>query len=240
MLIELQDEEALLDDVDLRAGEDQLHDAMTGSQNHDTSEFDFQIDHHMYSPTPEAGPSRASHYCEVFNVKPQSESKSEEEIEQDEGTYEDEDTHVWFQPDTAPESEDADNNEEIHAVCFEDPMIVQGEEAHQLDIQWELDDLGLSILSVVTRDNIKAMAFKIGNQLTQNTFKGVQKLTHGHLAIKTEYVASRILECTSGLSAQVYDCCVNTCICYTGEFASHTTCPLCGELRVDKQNKAQN
>ena len=47
--IELQDEGALLDDVDLGTGKDQSHDATTGSQNHDTFELDFHIDH-TYSP----------------------------------------------------------------------------------------------------------------------------------------------------------------------------------------------
>jgi hypothetical protein len=45
MPIEPQDEGVLLDDVDLGTGEDQPHDATMGSQNHDTFELDFHIDH---------------------------------------------------------------------------------------------------------------------------------------------------------------------------------------------------
>ena len=48
MIMEPQDEGVLLNDVDLGPGEDQPHDATTGSQNHDTFEFDFHINH-MYS-----------------------------------------------------------------------------------------------------------------------------------------------------------------------------------------------
>ena len=33
---------------------------------------------------------------------------------------------------------------------------------------------------------------------------------------------------------------MNTCICFTGEFESHTACPLCGEPRVDKWKKVRN
>ena len=84
------------------------------------------------------------------------------------------------------------------------------------------------------------MALKIRNQLTQNTFKGVQKLTRGHMTIGSEYVAGQVLERMSELSIQIYDCCVNSCICFMGEFESLTACPLCGELRHDKQNKAWN
>ena len=46
--IEPQDEGVLLDDIDLGTGEDQPHDATTGSQSHNTFELDFHIDH-MYS-----------------------------------------------------------------------------------------------------------------------------------------------------------------------------------------------
>ena len=237
--IEPQDEEVLLDDVDLGASEDQPHDATTGSQSHNTFQFESNTDY-TYSPAPELGPSRVSaRYREVFNVGPQSEYESEEESEQSEGTYKDEETLVRFRPDTASESEEIDDDD-IHTACFEDPTIARGEEAYQLDIQQKLDDLGSSVLSVVARDNIKAMALKIGNQLTRNAFKGVQKLTRGHMAIETEYVANRILEHASGLSVQIYDCCVNTCVCFTGELESLTTCPMCGEPRVDKRNKARN
>ena len=65
MPIEPQDEEVLLGDVDLGASEDQPHDATMGSQDHDTFELDFNIDHN-YSPAPELGPSGVSRYREVF------------------------------------------------------------------------------------------------------------------------------------------------------------------------------
>ena len=60
------------------------------------------------------------------------------------------------------------------------------------------------------------------------------------MAIESEYVASRILEHASALSAQVYDCCANTCVCFTGEFESLTACPLCREPRLDQRKKARN
>ena len=170
--IEPQDKQVLLDDVDLGMGEDQPHNAMRGSQNHNTFKFSFHTDQ-TYSPALEPGLSHVLCYCEVFNVMPQSESKSEEQTEQDEGTHKDEDTYIQSQPDAAPKSEDVKDDNEIHAVCFEDLRVACGEETYQLDIQRNLDNLGSSILSVVAEDNIKAMALKIRNQLTQNVFKGI-------------------------------------------------------------------
>ena len=142
---------------------------------------------HMFTPAPEPGPLHASHYCEVFNVRPQSEPESEEEIKEDKSTHEDEGTGIWFQPDTVSEDTEED---ETFVACFEDLRVAQGEDVHQLGIQQELDDLGSHVLSAVAKGNIKAIALKIQNQLTQNTFQGLQKLTCGHMAIKSKYVAN--------------------------------------------------
>ena len=242
-----------MDVVDLAVSKDQPHDATTASQNDDTFEFEFNTGR-TYSPAPEPGPSRVSHSHEVFNIMPQSESESEDDIEDDNSIV-----YAWFKLDTVPRSKDTDkdadedtdkdadedvdahegSDEDIDgAGCFENLRVMQGEEAHQLDVQQQLDDLGSNVLSTVAKDNIKAIAFKIRNQLTRNAFKGVQRLTRGRMDIGSDYVANQILEHVSGLSTQVYNCCVNTCVCFTGEFESHTTCPLCREPRLDKWNKA--
>ena len=242
----LQDAEVLVDNTDL-GGKDQPYNAMMDPQDNDISAFNLNIEH-QHSPAPEPGPLHSSHHRQVFNIGPESESEPEEEmeIEQDGGTY------IWFQPDTLSESEGAnegvdegtdegaDEDEEIPATDFEDPSVTQGEEACKLVVAQKLDDLGSSVLSIADRDNIKAMALKIRNQLTRNTFKGVQKLTHGHMTIGSEYVAGRVLERVSELSIQIYDCCVNSCVCFMGEFESLTACPLCGEPRHDKRNKVRN
>jgi len=84
------------------------------------------------------------------------------------------------------------------------------------------------------------MALKIGNQLTKKAFKGVQKLTQGHMEIGSEYVAGQILERATGLTFQIYDCCANSCVCFMGEFESLTECLLCSEPQYDKWRKARN
>jgi hypothetical protein len=96
------------------------------------------------------------------------------------------------------------------------------------------------VFSIPEKDNIKVMALKIGNQLTRKAFKGVQKLAQGHMAIGSDYIARQILECVSSLSFEVYNCCVNSCVCFTREFNTLTICPLCNELRYDRQQKARN
>ena len=232
---EPQDERMPLDNVDLEAGKDQ---PTTGLQEDSTFSFDLHIDQ-SYSPSLEPGLSQAPwlQLHQVFNIGPGTEPEEEEEGEENPELKED--TYVWFQLDVESESEVNEVNE-IHGIQLEDLRIVHGEEAHQLDIKWELQELGSGVLMSVERDNIKAMALKIGNQLTRKAYKGVQKLTQGRMEIASEYVAGRILECVSKLSVQIYDCCVNSCICFTGEFEPLTTCPLCGEPRHDERKKARN
>lgn len=86
-------------------------------------------------------------------------------------------------------------------IQHEDTRLTQ-EDAFQLDVERELHDLGSKVFSVAEKDSIKAMALKIGNQLTRRAFQGVQKLTQGHMEIDSEYVAGCILKCPMVISAQ--------------------------------------
>ena len=60
------------------------------------------------------------------------------------------------------------------------------------------------------------------------------------MTIASEYIAGRILERASKLSVEIYDCCVNSCICFTGGLELLTTRPLCGEPRHDQRRKTRN
>jgi len=66
---------------------------------------------------------------------------------------------------------------------------LQGEEACQLDVKQELEELGSKVLTGAEQDSINMMAMKIRNQLTQKAYKQVQKLTQGHMEIASKYVA---------------------------------------------------
>ena len=58
--------------------------------------------------------------------------------------------------------------------------------------------------------------------------------------LHSEYIAERILERASELRPEIYDCCVGSCVCFTGEFENDTTCPICEEPRYDQRKKARN
>jgi len=74
-----RDEGVPVDNVDLEIGDDQLHDATMGSQDDDTFAFDFQINQ-LLSPPQEPGLLLVSCTCWVFDVGPDSEPESEEEL----------------------------------------------------------------------------------------------------------------------------------------------------------------
>ena len=60
------------------------------------------------------------------------------------------------------------------------------------------------------------------------------------MSIASEYVTGRILTRTSRIAFEIYDCCVNTCVCFTGEFKTSLVCPFCDEPRYDMHKKARN
>ena len=129
-----QDEGGPVDEVDLEPGGSQQDGATTGSHYDDISTFDLND---LYSPPPEPGPSRVSRARQVFEVEPNSSLDEEEEGEEE--PERGDDTYVWFRPDVGSEGEGDDADDE---VCIEDRRLARGEDARQLDIEWELDDLG--------------------------------------------------------------------------------------------------
>ena len=137
---EFQDEGAPVDDIDMEAAEEPpAYNATTGSQHDDTCGFDFHIDQTL-SPPLEPGPSRVSRIRQVVAVGPDSEPEGEEGADEpDEGAC------IWFHPDVASEADDDDDDggDEARRSQLEDPRVARGEEAHRLETEQELDDLGM-------------------------------------------------------------------------------------------------
>ena len=51
------------------------------------------------------------------------------------------------------------------------------------------------------------------------------------LKISSLYIILHKMSILSGILPKWFDCCVKTCIAFTSEFESDTSCPLCGEQR---------
>ena len=70
-------------------------------------------------------------------VAPDSEPEEEQE-----GEDEYEDNYVWFHPDIESEAEDTDEDE-IGGIPLEEPRLMQGEGAHQREIERQAHAIGI-------------------------------------------------------------------------------------------------
>jgi len=197
------------------------------------------------SPPPEPSPSHVSHgpeACTLFQTVAQeigSETSEDKHDEIQDKVYQD--TYVHFKPDVKSDSTNSDIEEEAKAqFSLQDKRLHLAEEAQDLEDCQELDNLGLHIFSQRERDNLKAATYKVTHHVTRDAFEGLQHLTESCMDIGSDFVANRILEKASKLRPDVYDCCANSCMCYTGEFAQLTECSICGKPRLDKCRKVQN
>lgn len=83
----------------------------------------------------------------------------------------------------------------------------------------------------------RAFAFKVSTYMTDAAWK------KAYLAFRTTpplptlpQLRSRITF-LAGFSAQMYDCCPNSCVCYTGPHAQATSCTYCGLSRYHPNGK---
>lgn len=56
----------------------------------------------------------------------------------------------------------------------------------------------------------------------------------------SQHVGLKILEKASQLSFKIYDCCVDSCLCFAGQFSDHQECDMCGKARFDHRGKPRN
>ncbi|KDQ10506.1 hypothetical protein BOTBODRAFT_115737, partial [Botryobasidium botryosum FD-172 SS1] len=86
---------------------------------------------------------------------------------------------------------------------------------------------------------IRAFNFKVDTCLPANSF---HKLKYAFPALSTLPSLAAIqtqMTRLSGLVPMHYDCCINSCCCFTGPFAKLTQCPFedCGEPRFQSDGK---
>jgi len=96
------------------------------------------------------------------------------------------------------------------------------------------------VFTLQEKENLQAAAFRVTNGLTRVAFNGLRKFTRDRMNLDSEYVADKTLARSSELAFQIYDCCVQSCICFTGEFEDVMICPICEEPRYDQRKKARN
>ncbi|KAI0364413.1 hypothetical protein BV20DRAFT_956223, partial [Pilatotrama ljubarskyi] len=91
---------------------------------------------------------------------------------------------------------------------------------------------GHTLLSDDERDNVRAFQLRFLANISRQAYDQVRHSLRHKLSLSSDWVILRRIALLSGVRPVWYDCCVNSCICFLGEFASATVCPDCKEPRL--------
>jgi hypothetical protein len=86
----------------------------------------------------------------------------------------------------------------------------------------------------------RCLATRLCTHFSHQTY---EDLWHGvceELGIPSEFIAWRRLRVLSGLELCLYDCCVNSCVCFLGKYRDLQACPFCNEARYTAAGKVQH
>ncbi|KAJ7669767.1 hypothetical protein B0H17DRAFT_894066, partial [Mycena rosella] len=92
-------------------------------------------------------------------------------------------------------------------------------------------------LSAEDLNDIRAFNYKTDTQITDTAYEKLS-LSFPQLAnLSSLYVLQRRMAFLSSVKAVKYDCCIKSCMCYTGNYATLQRCPFCHEARFDSESK---
>ncbi|KAJ7091092.1 hypothetical protein C8R44DRAFT_584411, partial [Mycena epipterygia] len=92
-------------------------------------------------------------------------------------------------------------------------------------------------LSAGDLNDIRAFNFKVDTQITDSAFDKLS-LAFPQLAdISSLYSLQKRIAFLSGVKPVKYDCCINSCMCYTGRYSTLQHCTFCHEFRLNSENK---
>lgn len=94
---------------------------------------------------------------------------------------------------------------------------------------------------ITNQDRINAQAFKLKymSNMPCRMFHQMRYTFGDYFDIDSEYVAMRCFALLTEIEPVLYDCCINSCLCYTGKYKHDQSCHFCGEPRT-RGGKAQH
>ncbi|KAJ3489496.1 hypothetical protein NLI96_g2091 [Meripilus lineatus] len=107
------------------------------------------------------------------------------------------------------------------------------------ELIWEDVREKASDLSDTDMSYLRAFAFKIDEHLSEKAFAKLPYVFPSADIDSLKKIRTRITQ-LSGIEPSPFDCCVNTCCCFTGPNSALSTCSHCHEPRFDKQGKPRN
>lgn len=75
--------------------------------------------------------------------------------------------------------------------------------------------------------------------LSWRLYDRIRHLFAHRLTLDTVYNLHKRMSELSWVTKILYDCCINSCCCYTGSLSGNITCPYCKEARFDSNGKAR-
>lgn len=96
---------------------------------------------------------------------------------------------------------------------------------------------GNDILSEQDRDTIRAFVLKIISNMSRTAFQMMRHAFSHKLEISSHYVMLHRVAMLSGIVPEWYDCCIKSCIAYTGDYTELDSCPHCHEARRSAAGK---
>src|ERR1700749_4457325 len=89
-------------------------------------------------------------------------------------------------------------------------------------------------------DNIKMFALRLDANISRSCTNKFRRAYKQKIDLDTFYLMHCRMAILADIKPEIYDCCVNTCCVFTGEFATREICPFCSESRYDANNKPRS
>ncbi len=84
------------------------------------------------------------------------------------------------------------------------------------------------------RDDIRAFHLRMISNMPRRTFEQMRFSFCHRMELRSEWSATYCMAILTGITVIWYDCCIHSCVCYTGRLATLLKCPHCQENRFDE------
>ena len=95
------------------------------------------------------------------------------------------------------------------------------------------------IISDRDRDNIRTFKLKMFGNITRRSLNQMRHAFKHKLDIDSEWIMLRRIRLLAGIELKKIDCCIKSCIAYTGKYKLLENCPFCHQPRFTRNQRVQ-
>jgi hypothetical protein len=92
-------------------------------------------------------------------------------------------------------------------------------------------------LSQQDLDDIQAFKLHVVSNMPHRAFDQMRYAFRHHMQISSLYIITQKLAILSGIKPVYYDCCLKSCVAYTGKYKDDIQCPFCHEPRYTRNHQ---